>query len=208
MPLHKELGNAIWFLLHVLAIRVGENPSSDLLTSYWRFFNQLTTLMPCSKCRQHTQSFIKSKVYKQIPPNQLSEKINHLHNLVNRHLEKPKTDFTLEESVNRYLPFVSDQRLILSIVFKVVLTYSHHWKNHWRLGVQPEQRAFLYQLIVDACQILGLEPKHHNLPPLNPSYTYGEIYFLSTEEPFKLTPKEVPPNFVYNTRGCNNCVNK
>lgn len=206
MPLKKELGNALWLVLHSTAIQANEIP--ELIEHYQKMESNLAPLLPCPQCQGHYQENIKKEEYQNQPEPKHLNQINYIHNQVNSLFNKPT--FTLDEST-QFINQINKEnpQLLQQQYFKVVLTISHYWgsffwhrpKKRFRHNVK-NFKAFL----IHSMKLLSLaEPEEI------------QTYWKETENPFqteKLYPflvvhglKKIPENFSFDFKGCG-CLNK
>ncbi|EDO16587.1 hypothetical protein Kpol_520p8 [Vanderwaltozyma polyspora DSM 70294] len=88
----EALGRASWKYFHTLLARFPDEPSEDERSKLSMFINLYAELYPCGECSKHFQKMIKKY------PVQTSSRTSaalwgcHIHNLVNKHLEKPDYD--------------------------------------------------------------------------------------------------------------------
>ncbi|PHH77753.1 hypothetical protein CDD82_3371 [Ophiocordyceps australis] len=90
--LKAELGRATWKFLHTMAARYPEKPTPKDRETFLTFFDAFGRLYPCGDCASHFR-----KLKKQIPPQTSSRNaaagwLCHVHNKVNKRLEKPLFD--------------------------------------------------------------------------------------------------------------------
>jgi len=86
------LGRATWKLMHTMTLRFPEHPTSDERTALSSFFHLTSRLYPCGECATEFQALLKK-----FPPQTSSRRsaslwLCHLHNEVNKRLEKPMFD--------------------------------------------------------------------------------------------------------------------
>ncbi|THV06176.1 hypothetical protein K435DRAFT_711675 [Dendrothele bispora CBS 962.96] len=86
------LGRATWKLLHTITLRYPEHPTSDERAALNSYFHLFSRLYPCGECAHEFQQLLK-----EYPPQTSNRRaaslwLCHVHNEVNKRLEKPQFD--------------------------------------------------------------------------------------------------------------------
>ncbi|KAG8525332.1 uncharacterized protein KY384_008976 [Bacidia gigantensis] len=87
-----ELGRAAWKVMHTMMAKFPDKPSKEEQTALVSYIHLFARLYPCGECASHFQ-----KILAKFPP-QVSTRSNaaawacHVHNVVNRSLEKEEFD--------------------------------------------------------------------------------------------------------------------
>jgi len=102
-------GPAMWHSLHTMSFNYPVNPTKEQKQEYYAFFMSLQWVLPCKYCRDNYKENLKklpldTKALKN--RDSLSRWVYHLHNLVNKNLDKPIT-LTYEQVRDRYEHFRS-----------------------------------------------------------------------------------------------------
>lgn len=92
--LKAQLGNSAWHLLHVVLARYPDKPTEQERNTLKQYIHLFGQIYPCGDCARHFQ-----KLLKKFPPQVSSRKTAalwgcHIHNQVNKRLEKPEYDCT------------------------------------------------------------------------------------------------------------------
>lgn len=92
--LKAQLGNSAWHLLHVVLARYPDKPTEQEKNTLKQYIHLFGQIYPCGDCARHFQ-----KLLKKFPPQLSSRKTAalwgcHIHNQVNKRLEKPEYDCT------------------------------------------------------------------------------------------------------------------
>ncbi|GAA5909099.1 flavin-linked sulfhydryl oxidase [Sporobolomyces salmoneus] len=87
-----ELGRASWKLLHTMAARFPENPTSSEREAFKSFLYLFSRLYPCGECAAEFQALLKKHPPQTSSRSAASFHLCHLHNLVNLRLGKPEFD--------------------------------------------------------------------------------------------------------------------
>jgi hypothetical protein len=120
----KIWGPKLWFAIHTIALNYPDNPSYQDKRNHEDFFNNLSHIIPCDKCRLH----YKQRLYKYPIINHLdnSDKLFRytilLHNDVNEMLNKPT--MTYEEVVKIYQTEYGKNNITSKIFSKKTLLVS------------------------------------------------------------------------------------
>lgn len=87
----KIWGPHAWNFLHSVALAYPEKPSMADRNAYYRFFQDLGSVLPCHYCKLHySEHFVASELTAALESRQLLfEWTVHLHNKVNKALRKP-----------------------------------------------------------------------------------------------------------------------
>ena len=95
-------GPKLWFVIHTVALNFPDNPSYEDKRHYEDFFNNLTFMIPCDKCRIHyTDRLRKNPVINHLDnSDKLFRYTIHLHNDVNKSLHKPL--LTYDDVIKNY----------------------------------------------------------------------------------------------------------
>lgn len=98
----KIWGPKLWFTIHTIALNYSDNPTYQDKRNHEDFFNNLTFMIPCDKCRIHFKERLNK--YPVIQHLDNSDSLFRytilLHNDVNEMLNKPKLSY--EEVVKHY----------------------------------------------------------------------------------------------------------
>ena len=105
-------GPKLWFVIHTLALNFPDNPSYEDKRHYEDFFNNLTFMIPCDKCRIHyTERIRKNPVINHLENSDMLFRYTiHLHNDVNKSLHKPllnlilSQDHLLRDQIPQFFP--------------------------------------------------------------------------------------------------------
>lgn len=86
-------GPSFWRVLHTVAFSYPEQPTDAQKQAAESFFNSLTELLPCEKCRKHYTAFLRENpvAAHNSSGSELSEYIYDFHNRVNQRLGKTQT---------------------------------------------------------------------------------------------------------------------
>jgi hypothetical protein len=112
-PLNPKVwGASLWAALHFVALGYPESPSEDDVAAYRAFFSALDKVIPCGSCsdnyRRHLTELSIEPYLISGGEGRLFEWTVLLHNLVNKELEKPRSDWTPEEARAELLaPFLA-----------------------------------------------------------------------------------------------------
>ncbi|GAA5994168.1 hypothetical protein JCM5350_006340 [Sporobolomyces pararoseus] len=87
-----ELGRASWKLLHTMAARFPENPTTSEREAFKSFLYLFSRLYPCGECASEFQALLKKHPPQTSSRSAASFHLCHLHNLVNLRLGKPEFD--------------------------------------------------------------------------------------------------------------------
>jgi len=138
-------GPKLWFVIHTMALNFPDNPSYEDKRHYEEFFNNLTFLIPCDKCRIHyTDRIRKNPIINHLENSDMLFRYTvNLHNDVNKSLHKPL--HTYEQVINIYKKeygenvdencLIKKKHLIGFMIFIVVMgiCYFGYKKYQYRL---------------------------------------------------------------------------
>ena len=98
----KVWGPKLWFVIHTVALNYPEHPSYQDKRNHEDFFNNLSLIIPCEKCRIHFREKLnKYPIITHLDnPDKLFRYTILLHNEVNQMLNKPIMSY--EEVVKLY----------------------------------------------------------------------------------------------------------
>jgi len=216
MPLKKDLGNALWLILHSTALIAHNQPDLSVREQYIGYYKKmeenLIHLLPCPQCQGHYQEHIAQEAYKKQPEPQHLNQLNWLHNQVNilLHKENPPKTFTLEESI-KYISDLNEQQqeLLKHQFFKTTMTIAKYWNAiFWN---RPKKRFKhnidnMKNFLIFAMKLLSLaeiEETQTYWETTENSYQSAQIYkYLELHGMNK-----IPQDFSYDYEGCG-CLNK
>ena len=114
----KIWGPKLWFTIHTIALNYPDNPSYQDKRNHEEFFNQLTFMIPCDKCRIHFKERLNK--YPVIQHLENSDTLFRytilLHNDVNEMLKKPKLSY--EDVVKHYRKCYNQDNIISNLSIK------------------------------------------------------------------------------------------
>ncbi|XP_062022700.1 FAD-linked sulfhydryl oxidase ERV1 isoform X2 [Rosa rugosa] len=88
-PVTKEgLGRATWTFLHTLAAQYPDNPTRQQKKDVKELMSILSRMYPCKECADHFQEILRSNPVQAGSHAEFSQWICHVHNTVNRSLNK------------------------------------------------------------------------------------------------------------------------
>ena len=87
-------GPGAWRFFETVAFAYPDNPTEQEQIAAKQFFNSLTELLPCEKCRKHFSQNIKTMPVNVTNKHTLSEWVTNLHNHVNKLNNKPHYDYS------------------------------------------------------------------------------------------------------------------
>ncbi|KAL2327577.1 hypothetical protein Fmac_021004 [Flemingia macrophylla] len=85
----EELGRATWTFLHTLAAQYPDNPTRQQKKDVKELVQILTRMYPCSECADHFKVVCRANPVQTGSHAEFSGWLCHVHNIVNRSLEKP-----------------------------------------------------------------------------------------------------------------------
>ena len=141
----KIWGPKLWFVMHTIALNYPDNPTYQDKRNHEDFFNMLSHMIPCEKCRIHyRQNLDKYPIIQHLDnSDKLFRYTILIHNEVNEMLNKPKLSY--EEVVKFYKnsynqgsrveSFINTKTLIgfLIVIVLIVLGYVIYRKYPRRL---------------------------------------------------------------------------
>ena len=141
----KIWGPKLWFVMHTIALNYPDNPTYQDKRNHEDFFNMLSYMIPCEKCRIHyRQNLDKYPIIQHLDnSDKLFRYTILIHNEVNEMLNKPKLSY--EEVVKFYKnsynqgirveSFINTKTLIgfLIVIVLIVLGYVIYRKYPRRL---------------------------------------------------------------------------
>ncbi|XP_068325373.1 FAD-linked sulfhydryl oxidase ERV1 [Pyrus communis] len=89
-PLTKEeLGRSTWTFLHTLAAQYPDKPTRQQKKDVKELMSILSRMYPCKECADHFQEILRSNPVQAGSHAEFSQWLCHVHNTVNRSLNKP-----------------------------------------------------------------------------------------------------------------------
>ncbi|KAL2347446.1 hypothetical protein Fmac_001446 [Flemingia macrophylla] len=85
----EELGRATWTFLHTLAAQYPDNPTRQQKKDVKELVQILTRMYPCSECADHFKEVVRANPVQTGSHAEFSGWLCHVHNIVNRSLDKP-----------------------------------------------------------------------------------------------------------------------
>ncbi|KAF1858651.1 hypothetical protein Lal_00044684 [Lupinus albus] len=85
----EELGRATWTFLHTLAAQYPDNPTRQQKKDVKELVHILTRMYPCKDCADHFKEVIRANPVQVGSHAEFSQWLCHVHNVVNRSLDKP-----------------------------------------------------------------------------------------------------------------------
>lgn len=85
----EELGRATWTFLHTLAAQYPDNPTRQQKKDVKELVQILTRMYPCSECADHFKEVVRANPVQTGSHAEFSQWLCHVHNVVNRSLDKP-----------------------------------------------------------------------------------------------------------------------
>jgi len=87
-------GPGAWIFLHSITLNYPDNPSEQDKSEYLVFFNSLSNIIPCEKCKDHYyQYLLDNPIEKSLNKKQdIVIWLNNLHNIINIRNDKPTMD--------------------------------------------------------------------------------------------------------------------
>ncbi|XP_060169934.1 FAD-linked sulfhydryl oxidase ERV1 [Lycium barbarum] len=86
----EELGRATWTFLHTLGAQYPDKPTRQQRKDVKELMAILSRMYPCSECADHFKEVLRSNPVQAGSQAELSQWLCHVHNIVNRSLNKPK----------------------------------------------------------------------------------------------------------------------
>lgn len=160
----KIWGPSLWELIHVISHGYDINKNKKY---YINFFNLLTKLIPCTKCKIHYFYYLKKKPIKNylISKNKLLRWVNDLHNSVNKKLRKKI--FEYPESLKKY----TDEKQNIKIHEKLCILLDYHIKTMDSHKFILIKKLFLLLFEIFPCNICKKKlieyNKHNNINNTN-----------------------------------------
>ncbi|GLT58216.1 hypothetical protein SLA2020_311270 [Shorea laevis] len=105
----EELGRATWTFLHTLAAQYPENPTRQQKKDVKELMAILSRMYPCKECADHFKEILSANPVQAGSHDEFSQWLCHVHNVVNRSLNKPV--FPYERVDARWGKLDCEQRL-------------------------------------------------------------------------------------------------
>ncbi|KAK7405714.1 hypothetical protein VNO78_07322 [Psophocarpus tetragonolobus] len=85
----EELGRATWTFLHTLAAQYPDNPTRQQKKDVKELVQIISRMYPCRECADHFKEILRSNPVQTGSHAEFSQWLCHVHNVVNRSLNKP-----------------------------------------------------------------------------------------------------------------------
>jgi len=110
-----------WIFLHTVTINYPLEPTPQEKDAYRKFFNSLTSVLPCEKCAYHYKQHINEEPIEPALINRdaLVRWLIKIHNKVNADLDKPQ--YTYEQVIEEYKYKVMNTGRDETLVYKVII---------------------------------------------------------------------------------------
>lgn len=95
-------GKHMWVSIHMTALGCPDNPNKEQKNNYIKFFNSLSSVLPCKSCADHFKYLLKTYPLKDSDLSnnmKLFEWTVFLHNKVNEKLKKEKISFEVAKNI-------------------------------------------------------------------------------------------------------------
>lgn len=85
----EEVGRATWIFLHTLAAQYPDNPTRQQKKDVKELVHILSRMYPCKECADHFKEIVRANPVQTGSHAEFSQWLCHVHNVVNRSLDKP-----------------------------------------------------------------------------------------------------------------------
>lgn len=111
-----------WTFLHSITLNYPENPTIKEKENYSNFFNLLSEILPCERCKEHYKKNIKENPINLNSKEELTKWLFDIHNKVNESNGKPIYDYDdfIDKYSEMYNP-IDRKKYIYIIVFIILL---------------------------------------------------------------------------------------
>lgn len=116
-------GPPAWTFLHTITLNYPENPTIKEKENYSTFFNLLTEILPCDRCKAHYKKNIKEYPIKLDSKEELTKWLFDIHNKVNESNGKEIYDYDdfIEKYSEMYNPNEKRRYLLYMIIITILI---------------------------------------------------------------------------------------
>lgn len=114
-------GPPAWTFLHTITLNYPENPTIREKENYSTFFNLLSEILPCDRCKAHYKKNIEENPIKLDSKEELTKWLFDIHNKVNESRGKSLYDY--DDFIDKYSEMYNpiDRKRYLYIIIVIIL---------------------------------------------------------------------------------------